>query len=116
MTYRTPSPPPTPKRNRFKEMLTWIKWLCIKTPFLIIIVAATFIVSLFYALYHDTESRTQHALHDHFVNNQQTCVAHRGWYVPDENYHGLLACRKLSDHSLFYIVRDTGLELVPTIE
>lgn len=63
------------------------------------------------AAIHAAQADQMHYDHNRFVLRQETCIAHDGWYTPDENYHGLLACRRLSDHSLFYIVEDTGLEL-----
>jgi hypothetical protein len=39
------------------------------------------------------------------------CRTHQAFYLAREDYYGLLACRKLSDHSLFYVVRETGMAL-----
>ena len=107
-TYRTPSPPLPEKKEKKVFMPDEVK---------IGLVVGTVVVSLFgsliYGTYHDSRARNMHYEHDLFIRRQEICIAKDGWYEASENYHGLLACHRLDDHSLFYVVEDTGLELVP---
>lgn len=54
--------------------------------------------------------------HDLFVQRQEICVVHEAWYCHEENYYGLMACRRLDTHERFYVVEETGLVLVPVVE
>jgi hypothetical protein len=84
-------------------------------PVLFVIGAICAVIGLFYGLFHSDEARRMHAEHDLYVFNQEVCEVHHAWYVPSENIGALVACRRLSDHSLF-LVQDTGREMVPNVD
>lgn len=84
-------------------------------PVLLVLVVACGIGGLFYGLFRSDESRRLHQEHDLYVFNQDVCNVHHGWYVPSENIGELVACRRLSDHSLF-LVQNTGREMVPNVD
>lgn len=107
--YRSPSPPlPEPPKKKIKEPMTEGQIIgTVGLGFL------TVFGLFFFAVIHDSNARFMHEEHDTFLQRQEICTAKNAWYEETENYHGLLACHRLDDHSLFYVVEDTGLELVP---
>ena len=105
MGYRDSS---APKEEKVKFVLKdWHKGVIIGTGLIL------GFCSLVYGIVSEARSNTLHREHDLFVLRQEICAVANGWYVPGENYHGLIGCRSLSDHSQFYVVEDTGMSLVP---
>ena len=49
--------------------------------------------------------------HNRWVQARNTCSAANSYFT-NERSGNLIICRKLSDHSLLYIDRETGLRLV----
>jgi hypothetical protein len=115
--YRSPAPKSVEKRkSAFMSFLKSVgnfigdhfEVFAMVTGFLILVGGVS---AMFYGLDHDTAARRMHADHDQYVLRQEICKVHYGWYVPSGNYHGLMACRSLDDHSLFFVIEDTGLEV-----
>lgn len=119
--YRIQTEKPKPKKKSmwilFKEQLDVIgdnMENMIGVGFVLLLIAG--LLGGVYGLRHFDESQRLHLEHDTYVFNQEICDVHHGWYVPSENIAvGLTACRRLSDHSLFY-VQNTGREMIPNVE
>jgi hypothetical protein len=128
--YRVPAPKPVVKKEslwaKFKKglqkMFSAIKeqitWALFDSPIGVVLGLLLSIGIIAYASSHEAAANRMHAEHDQYVLRQEICRIHRAWYTPSQNYqagiyHDMMACRRLSDHSLFYVVETTGLELNP---
>jgi hypothetical protein len=118
--YRKQADKPKEKGVSFMEKLKKVGEFVIEgilfcMPVIMILGLVGIVIGLFYLLHKDDEARRMHQEHDTYVLNQQICDVHNGWYTPSENVPSLTACRRLTDHSLFF-VQVTGREMIPSLE
>jgi hypothetical protein len=113
--YRLPYIPE--KKVNYKNMLTKIfdffMWIFIGTPIGLFILVGILMAALIYGFNHEADARIMHAEHDAYVTRQAICRVHHAWYTPSENLGNLVACHRLSNHELFYVVQTTGMEMTP---
>jgi hypothetical protein len=117
--YRKASIPTEPKESMLKNFFNFLFHDLYPVN---VIVAGIFVglgltYAIVYAAEHERAALASHAEYDRYWLNHDRCQARSGWYVPSENYYrGLVACRRLDDHSLFYLVPDTGFAVIPMVE